>query len=426
MEEIVPNDYMYDLLSNSRQFDSNAVWARLGAYTASWKYVILVTAMKLLHNRYHSTKLHPEPMEKIRAFLRDNAEEHISAPIDLLVGLLKKFTDVSKVSLEGVQFSDKTSQLDRFYRLDNLAGVTPAIQALSEETRVLILFDELDHGWDSSDDARQFIAGLFKAANQINQQFPGIDILITIREEIFHNIPELYEDAQKIRDIIEHIRWTPEELQSLIGQRIKYALENVLGKRVKASRPEALWGMIFSDAITEKEIPTYKYIIDRTMCRPRELIFFVNECLKIHNIEEKVDPETIRSVELSYSGNRHEDISAEFKFQYPGLREVFETFRMEDVQWERAAIEEHWLEIVEGLRRCPEATTWLNADSSPDKFIEALWKVGFLRAFMKMGKVPSEADEQYFVGYYQQPTLNIAMINYFDIHPMFRSHLGIV
>jgi len=30
-----------------------------------------------------------------------------------------------------------------------------------------------------------------------------------------------------------------------------------------------------------------------------------------------------------------------------------------------------------------------------------------------------------FVGYFQEPTLNIAMLRLFDIHPMFRPHLGI-
>lgn len=37
VEEIMPSDYMYDLLKNSSLFDSKTEWARLGAYTASWK-----------------------------------------------------------------------------------------------------------------------------------------------------------------------------------------------------------------------------------------------------------------------------------------------------------------------------------------------------------------------------------------------------
>jgi hypothetical protein len=44
---------------------------------------------------------------------------------------------------------------------------------------------------------------------------------------------------------------------------------------------------------------------------------------------------------------------------------------------------------------------------------------------MKIGQTPAAADESYYVGYHQEPTLNIALIRYFDVHPMFRSHLGI-
>jgi hypothetical protein len=425
VEEITPSDYMYDFLKNSRQFDSNAEWARLGAYTASWKYVILVTAMRLLHARYKHQKVSTEHVNRIKVFLRDNAEEHLLSPVDLLVKFLKKFGSVSRLSLEGIQFDDKSNQLENLYKLDHIKHVIPSIAELTQHTRVLILFDELDQGWDASDDARQFIAGLFRAAIQINQQFPGIDILITIREEIYQNIPELYDDAQKIRDIIEHVRWTPEELKMMIAQRIRHALETLLDKRVKLSNADGLWEYIFEKDLEENGISTFKYIVDRTLYRPRELIFFVNECLKVHNKEEKIGQETIEKVERGYSKNRLDDIASEFKFQYGGLREVFETFRLAREKWERTELEDHWLEIVEGVKPCPEAMDWLNENTPPGKLIEILWNVGFLRAFMKIGQTPSEADAAYYVGYHQEPTLNIALIRYFDIHPMFRSHLGV-
>jgi len=58
VEEILPNDYLYDLLQNARLFDSDTEWARLGAYSASWKYVMLITAMKLLHARFKKLNTH--------------------------------------------------------------------------------------------------------------------------------------------------------------------------------------------------------------------------------------------------------------------------------------------------------------------------------------------------------------------------------
>ena len=63
--------------------------------------------------------------------------------------------------------------------------------------------------------------------------------------------------------------------------------------------------------------------------------------------------------------------------------------------------------------------------NSCNKLIEALWSVGILRAFLKLYREPDNEDEILYVDYHQKPTLNIAMINFLDIHPMFRSHLGI-
>lgn len=425
VQEILPSDYIYDLLKNSRLFESEAEWARLGAYTASWKYVILSTAMRLLHARHKNQKAHSEHVNRLHAYLRDHFEEHEKTPIDLLVKFIKKFGSVTNISLEGLQFADKTNELDKLYKLEPLTKVIPAIQELSRYTKILILFDELDHGWDGSTDARQFIAGLFRAAIQINNQFPNIHVLVTIREEIYQNIPELYDDAQKIRDIIEYLRWTPDELKVMIAQRIKHSLEQSLGKEARATQADTIWEIIFQKAIKDAEVPTFKYIVDRTLYRPRELIFFINECFKAHNIEKRIGQETIEKVERSYSMNRLEDIASEYRFRYAGLREVFETFRLGDVQWTREALEDRWLEIVEGVKCCPKAADWLNEASTPQKLIEVLWNVGFLRAFMKTDREPADGDERLYVGYHQEPTLNIAMINYFDIHPMFRSHLGI-
>lgn len=425
VQEILPSDYIYDLLKNSRLFDSEAEWARLGAYTASWKYVILSSAMRLLHTRHKNQKAHSEHVNRLHAYLRDHFEEHEKTPIDLLVKFIKKFGSVTNISLEGLQFADKTNELDKLYKLEPMTKVIPAIQELSRYTKILILFDELDHGWDASTDARQFIAGLFRAAIQINNQFPNIHVLVTIREEIYQNIPELYDDAQKIRDIIEYLRWTPDELKLMITRRIKHSLECSLGKDVRASKSDTIWEIIFQKSIHEAENPTFNYIVDRTLYRPRELIFFINECFKSHNIEERIGQETIEKVERSYSMNRLEDIASEYRFRYSGLREVFETFRLGAVLWNREALEDRWLEIIEGEKCCPSAADWLNDTSTPQKLIEVLWNTGFLRAFMKTDQKPGNGDDHLYVGYHQEPTLNIAMINFFDVHPMFRSHLGI-
>ncbi|KAA3618610.1 MAG: hypothetical protein DWQ05_06525 [Calditrichaeota bacterium] len=423
VEEIVPSDYLYDLLRNSRQFDSSAEWARLGAYNSGWKFVILVTAMKLLAANITKHRSNQRYLTKISTFLRKNADLQLSMPMEILFSSLKRFSNISKLSLSGVHFDDPTRELDNLYKLADLQAVIPAILELSKNRKIIVLFDELDNGWDASDDARQFIAGLFKAVIQINQQFPNIDVMVTIREEIYENIPELYDDSQKVRDLIEFIRWTPDDLFQLIVQRLRHALATSLNFKTENMKSQTLWCSIFEEKMEDGQKSTFNYIVERSLFRPREIIFFVNECLRAHNLRTKITGKTIKEVEKFYSRYRTDDIASEFKYQYPGLKQVIETFRLGNLCWERNALENHWLEIVAGEKKCPEALSWLNDQNTPDDFIETLWRTGFFRACMHV-YINGEATTC-FVGCYQEPSLNLAIVDRFDLHPMFRSYLGI-
>ena len=44
--ELTPEDYSYEMLQKSMVTEKDGSWAKIGAYTASWKYLIYVLAMK--------------------------------------------------------------------------------------------------------------------------------------------------------------------------------------------------------------------------------------------------------------------------------------------------------------------------------------------------------------------------------------------
>ena len=69
----------------------------------------------------------------------------------------------------------------------------------------MVLVDELDRGWDSSEDARAFVSGLFQACVSMNEVRPNLRVYVSLRQELYDDIPALYEDAQKYRDLLETI-----------------------------------------------------------------------------------------------------------------------------------------------------------------------------------------------------------------------------
>jgi hypothetical protein len=134
------------------------------------------------------------------------------------------------------------------------------------------LVDELDKGWDGSEDAKAFVAGLFQAAISINNNSVTIRVLISLRKELYDNIPELYEDAQKVRDLIEIIEWDEHSLLELISRRISKSISSI-----NSWDHFSQWNSIFAETLDYRNTKSFNYIVDRTLYRPREIIQFCND-----------------------------------------------------------------------------------------------------------------------------------------------------
>ncbi len=64
---------------------------------------------------------------------------------------------------------------------------------------------------------------------------------------------------------------------------------------------------------------TIDYILDRTLMRPRDVIQFFNECVKLAGGKEGISVETIRHAEGNYSEARRRSLGDEFRADYPNL-----------------------------------------------------------------------------------------------------------
>jgi hypothetical protein len=242
-------------------------------------------------------------------------------------------------------------------------------------------------------------------------------VYISLRGELFNSIPELYDYAQKYRDLFEIITWDRDDLEELIALRIRHFVPELRD----ASRFEC-WAAVFSDPRR-----AYRFMLERSLYRPREIITYATLALEQARrtgrrlpISEKV----LYDVELDYSTDRMKDIAAEYRFQFPGLLSVFASFRGRQTRWVRDALEYHCLELSEGVREIADkAHPWVKS-ADPDFLVDVLWQVGFLRV--------SDASVTDLRRYTSWPSgsredLNISLrsVKEFAVHPMFRSSLGI-
>lgn len=415
--QLAPEDYSYELLQQSLATEMSGAWVKQGAYSAAWKYLIYVLVMKRLTESI--TGLKTGSSAKIYKYLRDNHANFDVNPIGVLISYLKRLEGIKLGSFEA---GLKTRELQKLYRLEEINGLLHDLDTLGSKRRAVVLIDELDRGWDASEDAVAFVAGLFQAATSINDRTPNIRVLVSLRKELYDNIPALYEDAQKVRDIIEEIEWDEPQLLSLVARRISASTG------VSDKDPMSVWKNVFAETLEYRKTQSFNYMVDRTLYRPREIIQF---CTDVQAVATKmsaalpVNYNVISEAEYAYSEERLKDIAAEYRFQYPGLLSVFETFRGGPYTFQRKALELHCLSIATGeIRVDDDARNWAT-DLEYDDMIEILWRIGFIRAQAVGGVRARQRSGSRYLGSHQIPNLNLRTITRFHVHPMFRASLGL-
>jgi hypothetical protein len=243
---------------------------------------------------------------------------------------------------------------------------------------------------------------------------------MSLRRELHDSIPTLYDDAQKYRDIIETITWDESALLQLVAKRMQYSLPEL----TRFSDAES-WGQVFADVPGSRRSSSFRYMVDRTLLRPRELLQFCSEALEQSQKRSvwPIDARAIYTAELKYSSDRAKDIASEFRFQYPGLLSVFEAFRDAPLSLDRSELELLCLGISTGEFHVSEEARWA-LDQDPEYLIQVLWRSGFLRAQNLGGGRVMGRTGSAFVGQYQTEYLDVRNVGRFQIHPMFRSYLG--
>src|SRR5262249_12606422 len=117
---------------------------------------------------------------------------------------------------------------------------------------------------------------------------------------------------------------------------------------------------------------SFRYMIDRTLHRPREIILFCAQALEKARERAVTLPLPYAAVswaERGYSAERAQDIAAEYRFQYPGLLAVFDAFRRRPEPLGRDEPERLCLELATGDIPTARTSAWLS-DRDPASVIE--------------------------------------------------------
>jgi hypothetical protein len=322
-------------------------------YKQSWRFVILVEAIKAYREWFHHKgkqvptrllaatkvleKLFDSPLPTIyqivgRKLLTLSGMKLPKAGIDLEEGDLESLkAEGGEITFDKVQAS-KDLQQSLSENIENLISYLDLALSTADGTwpTVFICFDKVDEAWDevSFESSRKVISGLVTACDALNTQYKGrIRPVVFLREDIFDVLS--INDANKLReDCGALLHWNRDSLVNLILKRINY-----FGSRNGQSTVTDLDALFDKQEMRQGTRPS-GYLLRRTMMRPRDLISLLNRT--VDTMKEKVnDPfakekvafdklecESIYEAEPGYSDWLRKELIDEWAVQMPIIKDL--------------------------------------------------------------------------------------------------------
>lgn len=313
---LTPNQYAWSAL---KSYEEQGLMPEQ-AHTNAWKLTLAIEIFgALLASERTWNAESGKALDTARKFLSDNFGT-------IKPGILKSATSIVK-GLKSFNFS-AFGMGAGFSRADSTEhALTPAVAdtllelALAPlwEHRLIVGIDRLDDAWDGSKSAKSLLIGLPKAAKELNEKLGGPDSLTGLRIDVFLR-SDIYDslafdEKDKHRPLEQNITWTADLLKEMIELRL----------------PEGVTvDELFEPGDMRGSTSPFKYIVRRTFLRPREVLQFMEECVReAGEYETIIRKDDIRAAEERFSGWKVADLKQEYMKVFPHFDRLVECFRQE-------------------------------------------------------------------------------------------------
>src|SRR6266566_1032824 len=410
------NHIVLDMKPEGHQFKKlrEAVLAELPAgvqqhvLTAFWNYLLVTElAHQILHHEqnwvYRDTRLLPL-FNDIRMHYNEPEDAEPGDFSERLLALVDEIIEKSG-ALKSLSTTAEITQLIHRKPIRELNdALTTYLKAGKRD--VWLLFDNLDKGWavqSAHSEDILLLRALLEATRKLQRQFESRDVdlfsVVFIRNDIYQHL--ILEPADRGKETAALLDWNDSDLfKDIIGRRI--------AQSTGIDRPfDELWATFFVPHVKGED--SFRFILSRTLMRPREVLRFLRECINtaINHKHEKVTEEDILKAQTAYSAEALVDISLEMRDVKPQYDNVPYAFIG------CATV----LSLVEVRKKLLEAGI---PESELSEVIELLLWFGVLGIYV------NEDEERYSYQFEHDPKLMRAgLTNYaYCLHPAFRSALG--
>lgn len=333
----------------------------------------------------------------------------------------------------------RAEQVSRFQRIVNetqLARLNKMMTVLNEDILespqdfTYVIIDDLDRDWVDERIANDLIRCLFRTVQDL-KRVQNLKVLVALRTNIFQELDFGRRGGgqeEKLRSLVLQMRWTRNDLEELLDERVRVAGAKV---GLEATSVSALLPQ------TNRTRNALTYIFDRTLMRPRDAIAYANEALAVGVGKSRLTWVDIHTAEKLYSSKRLLALRDEWKPTYPGIDQVIAKFKSGTARMDRGEFQSRLddamlllsdsnFEGVLWLTRASNALWTATADSSWAQMYQPLIRILFTTGLVGLAPRPAAAplffvDDPEFADHDN----NVERCNGFVIHRMFQAGLDI-
>jgi hypothetical protein len=305
--------------------------------TAFWEYLFFLEICYKLLEKDRKTHLNnhvlrPKYIALQKLYQNDNfvAEGDFAERLLLLIEAIEDKFSIKEASFSSAKVMSR-EEITGFLYQHSIDKLRDSItDYLAEKRELWILFDNIDKGWsahgvDQSDllNLRCLIEALRKLQRQFKRSALKCRTVVFVRNDVYELLIDSMPDRGKVSRA--SLDWTdPSLLEEMLRRRFVYSLGIPISSAPNFS---TLWSSFAISHLPNGE-ETFRYIIHRSLMRPRSLLDFLHQC-KSHAVNlghEKIDISDVFEGELNYSTDLVNGISLEIQDVLPSITDALFAF----------------------------------------------------------------------------------------------------
>jgi hypothetical protein len=307
-------------------------------YTHSWKFLILMSLSKIVLNEDQSQPWNEDAMDALVAIEDFVVDSYGSRSPDVRQ-LFSPERELKFKSTLKLPFLNVTGERLRIKELPtHVQEVNRAIQermlvSLNPKHSYVICFDQLDLGFSKTEaHYSQRLIGLILAARDLSLAAKSagkqLNIVVFLRDDIYQDLQ--FEDKNKITENnASLVQWRDDGE----GLTLRQLMERRFAEVLSPEGGGVPWNIVFDE---DREMPSrqskYKHICDRTFLRPRDMIKFCNEVLKVYRTRgsesgHRFDNSCIHNARDAYSDYLLRELDDEIAKHVPDYKDHLEILK---------------------------------------------------------------------------------------------------